>query len=158
MRELSVSLNPSSIQDAIDALNGIKKGLTGDKMDNVLFNAAELIAEEAQAIYGPSVTVTQETVEWGKIHDVVATGRAVMFLEFGAGATTNVPYNPFAENAPVPIRPGSYSETHRQLYTRYGYWIFGGRIYDHVNPLRALYLAYNSVKPSIPGMVKREFE
>lgn len=160
MRELSVSLNPDSVQEVIDELNKVKSLLDGEKMDNALGDIAGEIAKKAREIYGPSVTVTVEPADHGK--DVVASGKAVMFLEFGAGTMTDTAH-PYAGDAPVEIRPGSYSETHAGMFASTnedgdGYWIFGGKVYHYVVPRRALYHAVEDVKPKVLGIVKENLK
>lgn len=153
-REISVSLTSKGLEEAADAVRELQKRLNGDRMDNAIFDIATLIMADAGHTYGNSVKVTTEAAENGR--DVVATGRAVMFLEFGAGTETDVGH-PYAENAPAPIEPGSYSREHAGMFEELGYWAFGGRFYKFVAPRRALYKAVRLVSPKIVGIVKRKF-
>lgn len=159
-RDISVSLSPDGIQKAIDEVLKLQKRLNGDRMDNAIFDISTRIMGKAGEIYGPSVRVTTEPAAKGR--DVVASGKAVMFLEFGAGTQTDVGH-PYAANAPAEIRPGSYSETHAQMFSSTnedgnGYWVFGGKVYHYVMPRRALYEAVNYVAPDIAEIVKEKFE
>ena len=90
---------------------------------------------------------------------IVASGRAVVFLEFGAGDATDetAPYAAnLAANYGIPVIKGSYSRTDGTgMYDFLGFWIFGGEIYTEIIPRRALYYAVRNVISKYPQLVER---
>jgi len=143
---IKVSLSNESIQDAIQKLRDYR-----DSIDRNLEHVVEVLtnegAEIARSAYGTyPVTTTAETD--GKNGKIVVTGDEPMIAEFGAGDAT---LSDGFENTPSEARPGSYSELHAQMYSRNGYWIFGGKQYTEVEARHGLlnakqYIIENSTK------------
>ena len=93
------------------------------------------------------VSVDQlERTETTVAYLISANGEGVVFLEFGAGDTTDYGDHgdwtaKMAANG-IPIVKGSYSSTIGSgEYARTGQWHFGGEVYRGVFPRRALYQA-----------------
>ncbi len=117
------------------------------KVDIFIERVAEYGREYAELGYGGEVSVTLEPIENG--YAIVASGQAVGFLEFGAGATA-IP-NEFANQVSYEVRPGSWSETHARMYSStldafgLGWWVFGNVIYYEVQPRNAMQGAWEAV-------------
>ena len=76
--------------------------------------------------------VTLKPVDNG--YAILAEGNAVAFIEFGAGDATGIMAGQYDE-VPSVVRPGSWSESHAQMYSRYGFWVFAGQILHEVEPV-----------------------
>lgn len=95
-----------------------------------------------------------ETVPTKNGYKIVAEGQDILFIEFGAGDAAG------SENAnydavPWEAQPGTWSMNHAQMYSRYGFWVFGGQIYREVQPTPAFYYAYEYMVKNLP-MIARE--
>ena len=113
------------------------------KVDEFLARVAELGRETAEVGYGSTpVSVSVEAIDNG--YAVIASGEKVAIIEFGAGDATDGS-NPFAAQSVYEIRPGSYSETHAQQYSKLGSWEFGGYIYTAIEPHNAMKFAWEEV-------------
>lgn len=78
------------------------------------FNAAKY-----PGVNNVSVTVVRDSAT---AYRVVASGRSVMFIEFGSG----VIYAHDNPATPAGWGPGSWSETHANRIGRHGYWVYYG--------------------------------
>ena len=151
---ISIDLSTESISKAIRKLQGIKDNLTAD-----LQNTIEILAEEgamqARIAYGSMSTANAETVNETQAKIIADAGDAdaTIIAEFGAGYAT-MEDHPFAQNAPVPIKVASYSQAQypyglfyitNHLMPGEGYWFFGGREYDRVEPRHGLLNAYDYI-------------
>lgn len=87
-------------------------------------------------------------------YKIVASGQDVMFIEFGAGDAAGSENSNY-DRVPSVARPGSWSEKHAQMYSRYGFWVFAGQIYHEVQPTPAFYYAYEYMVQNLP-MIARE--
>lgn len=87
-------------------------------------------------------------------YKIVAEGQDIMFIEFGAGNAAGSENSKY-DAVPSEARPGSWSMNHAQMYSRYGFWVFGGRIFREVQPTPAFYYAYEYMVQNIP-MIARE--
>ena len=103
-------------------------------------------------VHGHHARVWTEPIENG--YKIVAEGEDVLFIEFGAGRAAGSE-NALYDAVPPEARPGSWSETHAQMYSRYGFWVFAGRIYHEVQPTPAFYYAYEYMVQNLP-MIARE--
>ena len=137
---ININLSSEDIQSAIRKLNKAK-----DNLEIGLQQAIDVLAKdgafEAQAAFGRMATASPQTMGTNEAQ-IVVSGKAPIIAEFGAGYAT-MEYHPFAKNAPVPIKVGSYSESKFPRGMFYssdyidpgeGYWFFGGREYDRVEP------------------------
>lgn len=149
--KISFDLSPEGIQKAIDRLNDVKENLEIG-MNDLVEVLAQDGALEANKAYGrmASAAYVPESMTSAKI---VATGDQAIIAEFGAGYAT-MENHPFAAKAPVPIEPTSYSRAQfpyglfyitDDLMPGEGYWFFGGKEYDRVEPRHGLLNAYEYI-------------
>lgn len=92
----------------------------------------------------------------GNGYKIIASGEDILFIEFGAGDAAG------SENAnydavPREAQPGTWSMNHAQMYSRYGFWAFGGHIYREVQPTPAFYYAYEYMVQNIPRIAREVF-
>ena len=111
MKKITMTLDPSSIQNAINELNAYKKWLA-DKTNELTKRLAEIgadIAEDrfASAMYDGvnDVVVTVEQIDGG--WKILASGEAVCFIEFGSGVFWN-PSEPHPKRPPEVVGIGEY--------------------------------------------------
>lgn len=145
-------------------------------ISNTVNAVAEAVANAARPVYGSAVRVNVEPVQ----HEdtlyscfVTAEGKAVVFLEFGAGDYTDSghPFAPeLAKQAAVYVRAGQWSSTeglgakdqsdprNHPNYASDGYWFFGGRFYNGVLPRRALFNAVQSAMAKTQGLVNKQYD
>lgn len=152
-----ITLNPldsNSIRDAIKKCNDIRNRFTQDKIDSFLDYIADAGAMAAQAAFGGAVKCTVQTN--GNTRTISADGDAVVFLEFGAGATVNTG-SPYAGMMPFPVAQGSYSfENEGEYYlTGYHHWHFGGREYTQVTPRAGMEQGFAAVQQAINDAIAR---
>ena len=86
-------------------------------------------------------------------YKVVAEGEDLLFIEFGTGDMAGV-MSPMYDAVPASARPGSWSEQHAQMYSKYGFWVFGGQIYHYTEPHPAFYYAYQAMIQALPQIVQ----
>lgn len=108
-----------------------------------------------KAAHGGHATVFTEEQENG--YSIVAEGETILFVEFGAGDAAGIMAG-FYDNVPTSVRPGSWSETHEQMYSRYGFWVFGGQILHEVEPNPSFYYAYEAMVEALPKIAQEVFE
>ena len=65
-----------------------------------------------------------------------AVGEAAGFIEFGTGVLAGAIRNGI--QAPYEIRPGSWSETHGRVFSRFGFWYYKGTRLDSTAPANAM--------------------
>ena len=94
------------------------------------------------------------TEKTAKGYKIVAEGRDILFIEFGAGDAAGSE-NALYDAVPAEAQPGTWSMHHAQMYSRYGFWVFGGQIYREVQPTPAFYYAYEYMVQNLP-MIARE--
>lgn len=86
-------------------------------------------------------------------YKIVCEGEDVLFIEFGAGDQAGSENGNY-DAVPASARPGSWSETHSQQYSKYGYWYFGGHKFTTVAPSPAFYYAYEYMVQNLPQVAK----
>lgn len=146
-------LNPFSVAHAQIAYRRLLREFDR-KVDIFLERIAEHAREVADQGYGGAVNVTVEPIDNG--YAIIAEGRAVGFLEFGAGDTVNSG-NMFADQVDYEVRSGSYSETHARQYELMGRWVFGGIVYTQVTPRNAMQGAWDSVQQEWRSIAEEVF-
>lgn len=149
---IPVALSVESIQRVIEDLTDYKEDIQ-TTLGEVIQTLAAKGAIEAQKAYG-NYPVTVEDHADGLDGDITVTGDMPMIAEFGAGDAT---LSGGFTNTPAEARPGSWSETHAQQYSRQGYWIFNGVKYTKVEPHRGLYEAMNYIKANSTAVAKEVF-
>lgn len=100
------------------------------------------------------IRVTIEEIDNG--YCINASGKGVVFLEFGAGDATIG--DKYADMMPFEVAPGSYSETHDQQYSTYGQWVFGSVIYTEILPRNGMQRVWETLMQEWRGIAKRVFE
>lgn len=80
----------------------------------------------------------------------------LLIVEFGAGDAAGIMASEYDE-VPSVVRPGSWSEEHAQMYSRYGFWVFGGQILHEVEPNPSFYYAYQAMVEALPKIAKEVF-
>lgn len=184
MTEITMTLDPNSIEAAIQKLKAYKKKLNTN-LENVVSKLAVDGTRVAKSLYSSvTATVAREDDPTNVINInldftqdeyrhidvtqeaeskrnkltryVVARGSGVGFAEFGAGAFSD--YNaPFAKNAPFPVYGGSWSEQDARMYSRYGKWYFNTLTYYGIAPARGLYEAYKEMSGLAYPYLRYEF-
>ena len=94
--------------------------------------------------------------ETGNTLKITASGEDVLFIEFGAGDQAGSENGSY-DAVPASARPGSWSEGHAQMYSRYGFWVFGGHIFHEVPPSPAFYYAYEYMVQNLPHIAEEVF-
>ena len=80
----------------------------------------------------------------------------LLIIEFGAGDATGIMAGEYDE-VPSVVYPGSWSESHAQMYSRYGFWVFAGQILHEVEPNPAFYYAYQAMVEALPQIANEVF-
>ena len=134
-----------------------------ENVTKFLERLAEIGKEAAQGAYGGAIKVTVEPIENGM--SIIANGKAVVFLEFGAGATVNTG-NRYASQMGFPVERGSYSDQSigpdgrpPGEYTRSGYrqWHIGNTVVTEVQPRNGMEHAYQAIIESIHSVAREVF-
>lgn len=124
------------------------------QVEEFLAEVAALGQEVAQGYYGGGASVIVEPIDNG--YAIIASGRGVVFLEFGAGNTVNTG-NIFASDMPFEVRSGSWSESHAHQYELTGRWVFGGMVYSQVTPRNAMQNAHDKILEDWRSIAERVF-
>lgn len=163
--KLNMSLDPASIQKAIDKLTEYRdKGLQ-KKIDKTISEVSDRIIQTANTAYSttyrtsaerelsPTVTFTVARIVQSKSHSVWIISafmqdpeESISFLEFGTGNKVDTAH-PYAKVVPYPVYPGSWSEDETYGKGTYKQWMDtgaysrpdGSYMYDH-RPKRGMYL------------------
>ncbi len=152
-----VEIDQALLNKAIASLESTYDKILKDKC----FELAERLAKEvgqptAQGWFGETVEVTAKPMRGKNGYNIIASGKSVCFLEFGAGLATDSSH-PFAKNVSFSVTPGSWSKEHAKQFSTQGYWIFGGRRYEEVFARRGLYNAYKQIIAEAPAMAREVF-
>lgn len=147
--------DPSSIARAEREINKLMKEFDR-KVDTFIKEIAKIGQQAAQGAYGSAIDVTVEEIDNGVA--ISANGKAVAFLEFGAGSMTNSS-NRYAFEMPFLVYRGSYSDETQGEYqeTHYNYWHFGGKEIEYVEPRNGMQKAYEAMMQDFDSTVKRVF-
>lgn len=112
-----------------------------------LMGEAKIVADsfyDGASAYMPSEDFVKPSVHperIGECHDMlIAEGKDVCFLEFGAGVYADGNH-PWAGEMPFAVRPGSWSETHARQFADRGFWFYNGTSYSYIPPTRAMFNA-----------------
>lgn len=103
--------------------------------------------------------VTISVVPLNNGYQIVADGQSVCFLEFGAGVAAGNGYDTDEIVPPVPIYPGSYSQTKgKGIFTEdHPYWFHDGQYYSMVTPRMGMYHAVSEMKRQVAQIAKEVF-
>ena len=148
-------LDPTSVARAEKQINKILRD-TDKKINTFIQEIGKIGRDAAQGAYGNAVTVTLLQEDNGVT--ISADGKAVAFMEFGAGSSTNSS-NRYAMEVPFLVYRGSYSDETKGEYqaTHYNYWHFGGKMITAVEPRNGMQKAYEAIMNDIDSTVKRVF-
>ena len=125
------------------------------KLDEVARRLCEIGEPIIRDTHGHHADVRTEPIDHG--YKIVAEGKDVLFIEFGAGDKAGAERDKYVA-VPDVVRPGSWSETHAQQYSTYGFWIFGGRTYTETPPHPSFYEAYEARVLALPEIAKDVFK
>lgn len=155
--KVALSLDTNSINKAIRQVESYKKSLS-TKIDKLCKRLAEIGAEAARETFGPSVEVKVEKANKG--YQIVASGRGVCFIEFGAGARASIEGEVY-EDIPFKVEPGSWSESELGAHT-YSEWVkTHGSDADYPynrTPKPGMLNAYNAIVDAIQAAAKEVFK
>ena len=150
-------LNPLSVLRAELAFRLIERNFER-KVNEFIHELGEIGMETAETWYGSPITVTLEEIPNGV--SINANGRAVVFLEFGAGDAVNSA-NRYAgtveEKGGFEVRPGSYSEINAKQYSTLGYWVFGNTVYTEIQPVNGMEHVYEVLHREMREIARRVF-
>ena len=125
-----------------------------EKVEEVAKRLCKVGEPIIQATHGNHARVWSEPTENG--YKICAEGEDVLFIEFGTGDRAGV-LSPWYDQVPSEVRPGSWSESHAQMYSRYGFWVFAGQIYHHTEPHPAFYDAYQAMVEALQQIAQEVF-
>ena len=149
--------NPFSVFEAEQETQRLFKEFDR-KVDEFIREIAEIGERAAAGAYGGAVTVSLEGIDNG--FAICADGRAVVFMEFGAGSAVNTG-NMFAGQMPFDVRRGSYSDSKtpkgEYAQTGYKYWTFGGQRYTEVQPTNGMQKAHEAMMQDMSNVAMRVF-
>ncbi len=169
MKEITFTLNASSINSAIKKLNSYDSNLKR-KLNAAMLRIANDIAQRVMEIYAqaklpqfyfpgwdeqPSVNV--KALPNGSGYEVVASGQQIGFLEFGTGAFSDSQH-PYTGEVTFPVFPGSYSDTvGKGSYLR---WVTAHGSDENYpynrEPTRAIYTAVTEMRPLVERYIREE--
>ena len=95
--------------------------------------------------------------ETGNTLKITASGEDVLFIEFGTGDMAGV-MDAMYDAVPSVVGQGTWSATHAQMYSRYGFWVFAGSIYHYTEPHPVFYYAYQAMIEQLPQIVRDVFK
>lgn len=148
-----ISVVIPNLNDIASRVENVGKTLP-EYIDQSLERVVARARDTAKAFYGGAgEDFDVPLVTYDKIGDgefvVTATGKQVMFLEFGAGDKADAGHG-YASEVPFAVFPGSWSQTHSRMYANLGYWISPeGKYYKYITPTRAMFIAAQEAKQSI---------
>lgn len=148
-----------SVSITVGGLNRVKKAV--ERIANVKAKCLEIARRLCEvgepiirATHGNHASVTVEQTSNG--YSVRADGEDILFIEFGAGDRAGENNDQYDE-VPAVAHPGTWSDTHAQMYSRYGFWVFAGKIYHYTDPHPAFYEAYKAMVKALPQIAKEVF-
>ena len=146
-RKIVIDLDYHSIYTAIQQLER-EKEWRQKKIAEVTEELARMGAEETG--YGSMVRV--EEAENG--FSIFAKDDQIAFIEFGAGDTAvTQSFDDFTTG------PGTWSSSDlgKGIYTAQGYWYYGGKPIDHIEPQRGMLRAEETIIARVREVVERVF-
>lgn len=148
------------MQISVSGIDHIKERI--DKLADLQDKCAELARRLCEvgepiirAAHGGHATVIAAPIDNG--YAITADGdHRLLIIEFGAGDATGIMAGQYDE-VPSVVYPGSWSESHAQMYSRYGFWVFAGHILHEVEPNPAFYYAYQAMVEALPQIANEVF-
>lgn len=157
MKTIKATLSVRGMSNALNELR-IYKNTLETKVMVFSRQLALLAAAEVQNTYkSSSIKVDAVALDDDRLgYSIIADGKAVGFLEFGAGFGSDGQH-PLAPNAPFEVSKGSYSRENAREFEEKGYWYFGGRRYTFVIPRRGLYAGSEYIREHLREVIRRSF-
>jgi len=161
VRHLKAGLNQSDISAMIREVRAYRDRFV-KRCEDFCRRLADEGSTEASRVYGSDIKVSAVPIENG--FSVMANGKQVCFLEFGAGTKTNTSH-PMAGNFTAAtgneVRPGSYSEQNAQEFSTFGFWVFppnkDGKVYEYVEPQPGLWRAEQRIVDIVERIAQEVF-
>lgn len=157
MQTITIELSTRSCQRAVKELERYQKSIK-PKLEKVCKLLVEIGVEEAQRFFDMAdngnrgTRVTSEKIENG--YSVLASGEKVYFVEFGTGDAVTGTHG---FDVSIPVESGSYSETHAQKYSVYGYWWYGGEKLTETPIYAPMFHAERKMRQEVHRIVKEVF-
>ena len=156
-----VELDPFDITSIIEAQRRLHGALEDfdEKVDEFIQRLAEIGQRAAQGAYGNAVDVELTPTDGGVI--LSASGKAVVFFEFGAGTRVSTG-NRFAGKMPFEVSSGSYSRSPEGSgeFAAKGKWEFppgSGIMHEYVEPRNGMEKAYEAMLLDIQTVIRAVF-
>lgn len=128
-----------------------------DKLMEVAYRLCEIGSTVCDSVYHSTVSIYVERTDTGA--KVVCSGDDVLFIEFGTGDAAGAMASLY-DAVPPEVGRGTWSATHAQQYTRWGFWYWPpgtGRTISETKPHPATYEAYREMVQAIPRVVNEVF-
>lgn len=155
MAKIKMSLSTDNI-DFICRYLEKREQIIKQKSDILAKRLAELGRDIADLKYGDE-EVTVSVVKKRNTYEIHANGKEVCFIEFGAGVRTNSSH-PYADKMPFDVKPGSWSIQDKQQFVTKGYWYYGGKKMNSIEPHNAMYLASRHIQEQVYKIAKEVFD
>lgn len=133
-----------------------------DNMDAKLAEIARRLAAVGEpiirAVHGNHNSVWSEQTQTG--YRVIAEGESVLFIEFGTGDAAGIHAKEY-DAVPSVVGKGTWSATHAQQYTRWGFWYWPPGTKNPISetpPHPAFYDAYQAMVQELPKIVEEVFQ
>ena len=137
------------VLERIEALANLQ-----EKCEELARRLCEVGEPIIQAWHGNHAVVMVEPIENGYV--IRADGEDVLFIEFGTGDKAGE-MTAYYDEVPAEVAPGTWSESHAQMYSKYGFWVFAGKIYHYTEPHPAFYYAYQRMVEALPQIANEVF-
>ena len=128
-----------------------------DKLMELAYRLCEIGSAVCDSVYHTSVSVYVERTDTGA--RVVCSGEDVLFIEFGTGDAAGSLASLY-DAVPSVVGRGTWSATHAQQYTRWGFWYWPPGTKDPISetpPHPATYEAYQAMVQAIPQVAEEVF-
>lgn len=127
------------------------------KLMEIAYRLCEIGSTVCDSVYHTSVSVYVKKTDKGAM--VVCEGEDVLFIEFGTGDAAGRTAGLY-DAVPSVVGRGTWSATHAQQYTRWGFWYWPPGTKDPISetpPHPATYEAYKEMVQAIPRVAKEVF-
>jgi len=158
-RDIVIDLSAESCEMARIKLEEFQKSIK-PKLDEICKRLAEIGIREASAhLAGLSdgnddVAIEPSPVKISNGYKIVMSGADVYFVEYGTGDQVDMHGNPPS----VPVGAKTYSETHAQKLSTYGFWWYGGNQLTGTKAYMPMYYAGKAMRDAFPKVVKEVFK
>lgn len=162
MKQITIELSPESCKKALGEVRKYKKAIN-PKLDEVCRRLAEIGAEEARRRFaigsghGNGGVVVDPPVKTENGYKIVASGHDVYFIEFGTGFNAGTAYGDGLPETSVPVYPGSWSETHAEVFSTYGFWYYRGEKLQGTEAEMPMYYAGKAIRENEKRIIKEVF-